>query len=73
MRMTHARSQSVAKALSWRVVASLTTIGLVYAVTGQAQLAIAVGGIETVAKLVLYYFHERLWARSSWGTHAASD
>ena len=55
-RETHARS--VLKALSWRVVATLATIVLVFAFTGQIALSLWVGGLEFVGKLVLYWMHE---------------
>ena len=61
------RARSVAKSLSWRVVATLTTIGLVWAFTGAVHIAVAVGAVEVLAKLVIFYFHERVWARVGWG------
>ena len=47
--------------------ATLTTISLVLIFTGELDLALAVGGLETIAKLLLYYGHERIWAHMSWG------
>jgi len=29
--------------------------------------AISIGGFEVITKLVLYFFHERYWARIRWG------
>lgn len=55
------------KALSWRVLATLTTVVLVLAFTGELTLAVAVGGTEVVAEMVIYYLHERLWATVEWG------
>lgn len=55
------------KTLSWRVVATLTTFGLVYAFTGELTVAASVGGIEVFAKLLLYYLHERGWNAVGWG------
>ncbi len=54
-------TRSVLKTISWRVVATLTTAGIVWLVTGRLTLALAIGGIEAVTKMVLYYGHERLW------------
>lgn len=68
MRPPHeSRARSVVKALSWRVLATLTTVVLVLAFTGELTLAVAVGGTEVVAKMVIYYLHERLWATVEWG------
>ena len=65
--MTETRARSLVKSLSWRVIATLTTIALVWGFTGQVHIALAVGGVEVLAKLVIFYFHERAWATVSWG------
>jgi adenylylsulfate kinase len=56
---THFRS--VIKALSWRIFATLTTVLIVFAFTRKLILSLEVGAVEVVVKLILYYFHERLW------------
>ena len=55
--------RSVFKAISWRVLATLTTAFLVYLITGSTEFAVTIGVLEGVAKIGLYYFHERLWNR----------
>jgi uncharacterized membrane protein len=51
----------LAKALSWRVVATLTTGIIAYLVTGKLEAAALIGGIEYLVKFVIYYAHERAW------------
>ncbi|MEM7000115.1 MAG: DUF2061 domain-containing protein [Pseudomonadota bacterium] len=53
--------RSLSKALSWRVVATLTTATIAYLVTGRLDTAALIGGIEFVLKFVIYYVHERAW------------
>jgi adenylylsulfate kinase len=53
--------RSVLKTISWRLLATLTTAGLVYLFTGELKIALYVGGIEVVLKMILYFFHERIW------------
>ena len=65
---THRRT--VAKTISWRVVATLTTITLVYIFTGEALKSLEVGFFEVISKITFYYFHERAWGRISWGKKA---
>jgi uncharacterized membrane protein len=65
-----ARARSVVKALSWRALATLTTVTLVILYTGELSLAMAVGGTEVVAKMIIYYLHERAWALVDWGMKA---
>jgi len=45
----------------------MTTIGLVYLFSGEVILALEVGSLEVVAKLLLFFFHERAWSMISWG------
>ena len=59
--------RSIAKGISWRVVATTTTILIVYFFFGRLDLAIAAGLIETVLKVGLYWAHERAWFKIQWG------
>ncbi len=65
--MSESRRRSVAKSLSWRVVATATTVLIVLAFTGEIELALTVGGVEVIAKLLIFYVHERTWQRVTWG------
>ena len=55
------RTRSLAKALTWRVTATLTTAQIAYLITGEVRTAITIGGIEFVLKFFIYYLHERAW------------
>jgi sulfate adenylyltransferase large subunit len=57
------RRRSLVKALSWRVLGSLLTFGVVLAFSKDASLALAVTATEMLIKIALYYLHERFWAR----------
>jgi len=59
--------RSIAKSLSWRATGTADTIVVSWIVTGELTLAVSIGGIEVVTKMCLYYLHERLWNRVSWG------
>ena len=59
--------RSIVKGVSWRVVATTTTIIIVYVFFGRLDLAIAAGMIETVLKVGLYWAHERAWFKVHWG------
>ena len=49
------------KTLSWRIVATTTTIIIAFFVFGDISSALTVGGIEFFAKMLIYYVHERIW------------
>ena len=62
---THARS--IIKTVSWRFLATLTTMVLVYIFIGDLTIALSVGGIEVVLKMLVYFLHERLWDKIKFG------
>ena len=59
--------RSALKTLSWRVIATLATGILVWLFTKDLKAALAVGGLEALAKMFLYYAHERAWNGLTWG------
>jgi len=61
------KKRSILKALSWRTWATITTAVIVFIFTGQFALALTIGFLEVFAKMVLYFFHERLWQKISFG------
>ena len=60
-------TRSILKTLSWRLLATLTTVLLVYLFTGRLGMAFTLGGVEIILKMLLYYLHERAWNRTSFG------
>ncbi len=57
------RKRSVLKTITWRIAASLTTIMIVWVVSGQLIIAGEVALLEVVIKMIVYYFHERAWEK----------
>ncbi|TXN36967.1 DUF2061 domain-containing protein [Flagellimonas hymeniacidonis] len=59
--------RSIAKSVSWRIIGTLDTILISWVVTGTLSLAFSIGMVELVTKMVLYFFHERIWNSINWG------
>ena len=59
--------RSVAKAISWRVIGTLDTLLISYLLTGKVAIAASIASIDFITKMFLYFFHERLWNKISWG------
>ncbi len=59
--------RSIVKSVSWRVIGTIDTIIISWFITGEMSLALSIGTIELVTKMVLYFFHERLWNLIKWG------
>jgi len=54
-------TRTILKTMTWRVLATTTTVTIAYFVFGDITNALKVGGIEFFAKMIIYYFHERAW------------
>ena len=59
--------RSVVKAISWRIIATLSTMLIVFAFTQKVALSLSIGMIEVSVKLILYYLHERVWVGVPFG------
>lgn len=59
--------RSVIKTISWRTVGTIDTMVISYFVTGNWVMAVSIGSIEVISKMVLYYFHERAWNKTDFG------
>lgn len=57
----------LAKAITWRIIASLTTFIIGWIVTGSLDFGMAIGAADVIVKIVLYYLHERAWYHSDFG------
>ena len=66
MKVTKLRS--LLKTISWRLVGTLDTMALGWFITGDPLLGLKIGALELFTKMILYYFHERLWLQSKYGT-----
>ncbi|WPR74662.1 DUF2061 domain-containing protein [Algoriphagus sp. NG3] len=54
-------AKSLLKSISWRIVGTIDTIIISYFVTGEFVMAISIGSVEVFSKIILFYFHERIW------------
>ena len=65
------RKRHIAKTVTWRVLASLTTFIVAFIFFRDdphvTEKATAVALTEAVIKMGLYYFHERIWYKSNFG------
>lgn len=62
------RIRSLLKAVSYRLIGTLTTALVAWFVTGNVQAALTIGVAESVLKLGVYYAHERAWQMVPRGT-----
>jgi uncharacterized membrane protein len=59
--------RSLIKGVSWRVTGSIDTLIISYFVTQKLSWALSIMSVEFFTKVLLYYFHERVWEKLSFG------
>ena len=71
-------TRSILKAISWRIIASTTTFIISFIIFRQLinasiseafETASYVAFVDIIAKLIFYYFHERMWTNIKWGKY----
>ena len=65
--MIDSASRSLVKAISWRITGTIDTFIISWLITGQILLASSIAATEVVTKIFIYWVHERLWNKVSWG------
>ncbi len=60
-------SRSIAKAVSYRFLGSLTTAAIFYMISGKVAASAGAGLIDMVTKIGLYFLHERVWNHIDFG------
>ena len=59
--------RSWTKSFTWRFIGILILLPLTYAFTGKWESAAALTLSFHLIRMVLYYFHERIWENILWG------
>ena len=57
------RKRHLAKAVTYRVCGSVATVAVAYFITKDTAISATIGTGDALAKIALYYIHERLWYR----------
>jgi len=65
--MSVKKSRSLAKSLTWRVVALITTFVTLYVLSKDINMATIATLITNGVNFVAYYYHERIWNAVRWG------
>jgi len=61
------RRRSIMKTITWRIMATSSTMFLVFILTRNLVISTSVGILELFIKILLYYVHERIWNRLDFG------
>ena len=58
-------NKTIAKTITWRVIASTITFILSIMFTGKLMLSIGIMTTEVITKTMAYYAHEKIWERKT--------
>jgi uncharacterized membrane protein len=61
VRRGDSNTKTLMKTISWRVLGTIDTMVIAYLLTGELTVAFSIGSVEVFTKMILYYFHERVW------------
>ncbi len=67
LRMADKHYRSLIKGVSWRITGSIDTLIISFFITGKLKLALGIMSVEFFTKVLLYYCHERVWEKLSFG------
>jgi uncharacterized membrane protein len=65
--MKVSKKRSLAKSLTWRVVALVTTFVTLYSLSKDVNMATLATLITNGVNFIAYYYHERIWNAVRWG------
>lgn len=61
------RKRHIVKTFTWRIIGTIDTMLLAWIISGNPLIGLKVGGVEVITKMILYYFHERVWYTFNFG------
>jgi len=65
--MRDSRLRSLVKSITWRVMGIIILAGLAWWFTGNVEQTTLITVTFHGIRVILYYFHERIWERIKWG------
>jgi len=66
-------TRSWTESFTWRIIGVVVLLVLSYAVTGSIAEASLITLLFNLIRVVLYYVHERVWEKISWGRGAEPE
>ena len=65
--MNSTKSRSFTKSLTWRLIAIISTFVITYSMTMDLSFATSLTVVSNIINFILYYVHERVWLKITWG------
>jgi len=55
------------KTFTWRAIGTIDTITIGWLISGDPFIGLQIGIAEVITKMVLYFFHEKIWYKINYG------
>jgi len=65
--MTETRTRSWTKSLTWRILGIIILWAIAWTFTNDLESTTIITVIFHGIRVILYYYHERLWLKIKWG------
>ena len=66
-KVLESKKRHIAKTITWRFIGTMDTMLLAWFISGNPLTGLKIGFAEVITKMVLYYFHERVWYKMDFG------
>uniref|UniRef100_UPI00404A930F DUF2061 domain-containing protein n=1 Tax=Gelidibacter sp. TaxID=2018083 RepID=UPI00404A930F len=66
-KILESKKRHIAKTFTWRLVGTMDTMIIAWIISGNPLTGLKIGFAEVITKMLLYYFHERVWYKSNYG------
>jgi uncharacterized membrane protein len=60
------RKRAITKAITYRAWQSANTFLIALFFTGKFETAAQIVSVEVIVKIVIYFWHERIWSKVKW-------
>jgi len=66
-RFANSNKRHLLKTITWRILGTLDTMTLAWIITGNPLTGLKIGLAEVITKMILYFFHEKVWYKVDYG------
>jgi uncharacterized membrane protein len=66
-KVLESKKRHLAKTVTWRFIGTIDTMLLAWFISGNPLTGLKIGFAEVITKMILYYFHERVWYKMDFG------
>ena len=63
----NSKKRHIYKTFSWRFLGTADTVLIGWLISGDPLIGLQIGFAEVISKMLLYYFHEKIWYKFKYG------